>query len=60
MRLFIAEGFKAFHHDEFDHEKLKNVNGKIDNVTDKNREGLFGHLIEGDPKNETQINLIKE
>lgn len=47
-------------YDEFCQERIEKCKLKIDNVTDKNREELFGHLIEGIPENEEQINLIKE
>ena len=58
QNVYLCTNTKKY--DEFCKERIEKCKLKIDNVTDKNREELFGHLIEGDPENEEQIKLIKE
>merc|ERR1711971_1426740 len=52
--------YKAEKYDSFIVERIKESKLKIDNVSDKDKEELFGHLIEGDMASKEQTSLIKE
>eukprot|EP00484_Ammonia_sp_Unknown_P018238 CAMPEP_0197032942 /NCGR_PEP_ID=MMETSP1384-20130603/11479_1 /TAXON_ID=29189 /ORGANISM="Ammonia sp." /LENGTH=367 /DNA_ID=CAMNT_0042462673 /DNA_START=14 /DNA_END=1117 /DNA_ORIENTATION=+ len=58
QNVYLCTNTKKY--DEFCTQRIEKCKLKIDNVADKDREELFGHLVEAEEDNEVHVKLIKQ